>query len=63
MQFFPPRWVIVHSTSIILDVKTGKNIISIKMTSGGGPEISKFGVLIKYKEKQCFAKCRVFQGG
>ena len=42
--FFSPRQVISDSPSIILDVKTGKKALSIKITSGGGPEIPKSGV-------------------
>jgi len=39
--------VISHKSSIIFDVKTGYTALSIKMTTGGGPEIPKFGVLKK----------------
>ena len=36
--------MISDSPSIILDVKTAKNALSTKRTSGGRPEIPKFGV-------------------
>jgi len=39
--------VISDSPSIILDVKTGQKALYIEMTSGGGPEIPKFGVFKK----------------
>ena len=44
---FSSRRVILDSSNIILDVKTGQNALSIEMTSGGGPEIPKFGVFKK----------------